>query len=161
MTTPLIVIALLFGPWIISAIASRSFFLPREMAQGRLAIGLALSFLFFAIGHFVQTDAMIEMLPAWVPLRRELIYATGIAELLVAFALLTRKWRTLAAIAAGSMLVLFFPANIYAAINAVGMGGHAWGPIYLLIRVPLQLLLIAVVLAILGRWPVVGMRGAR
>jgi uncharacterized membrane protein len=39
---------------------------------------------------------------------------------------------------AAAILVLFFPANIYAAINQVPMGGHAWGPEYLLIRAPLQ-----------------------
>lgn len=32
--------------------------------------------------------------------------------------------------------------NIYAAVNHVPMGDHAWGPVYLLIRVPLQLILI-------------------
>ena len=36
------------------------------------------------------------------------------------------------------VLMLFFPANIYAAIQHVPMGGHAWGPVYLLVRAPLQ-----------------------
>ena len=40
------------------------------------------------------------------------------------------------------MLIAFLPVNIYAAVNRVGMGGHEWGPIYLLIRVPLQFILI-------------------
>ena len=31
---------------------------------------------------------------------------------------------------AAAVLVLFFPANIYAAINHIPMGGHAWGPVY-------------------------------
>ena len=39
------------------------------------------------------------------------------------------------------MLLFLLPINIYAAIMYVPMGGHGWGPIYLLIRVPLQLLL--------------------
>ena len=38
---------------------------------------------------------------------------------------------------------MFFPANIYAAFNSIGLGGHQWGPIYLLIRAPLQIILIA------------------
>lgn len=153
MATPLIVIALLFGLWLIAVAANRFKTLPRETHQRLLAMGLGLSFLFFALGHFVQTDAMIAMLPIWVPLRREIIYATGVAELIVAVGLFVPRWRTLAAAVAGLMLVAFFPANVYAAMNSVGMGGHAWGPIYLLVRVPLQLLLIAVVFAILGRWP--------
>jgi uncharacterized membrane protein len=102
----------------------------------------------------VQTEAMIEMLPPWVPERRALVYLTGLAEVLAAIGLFSNRWRQASAIAAASMLVVFFPANIYAAVNAVGMGGHTWGPIYLLIRVPLQLLLLAVALAILDRFPV-------
>lgn len=39
------------------------------------------------------------------------------------------------------MLLLFLPVNVYAAQNRVGMGGHTWGPGYLLIRVPLQAIL--------------------
>lgn len=38
---------------------------------------------------------------------------------------------------------LILPRNIYAAINGVGLGEHQWGVIYLLIRLPLQLTLIA------------------
>jgi len=41
------------------------------------------------------------------------------------------------------VFVVFFPANIYAALQGVGLGGHQWGAIYLLIRAPLQLILIA------------------
>ena len=51
--------------------------------------------------------------------------------------------RHLAGFAAIAILVLFFPANVYAAFAQVEMGGHAWGPVYLLIRAPLQALLIA------------------
>lgn len=39
-------------------------------------------------------------------------------------------------------VVVFFPANIYAAINHIPMGGHAWGPVYLLIRAPLQVVIL-------------------
>ena len=40
-------------------------------------------------------------------------------------------------------LIVFFPANVYAAVNSTGLGGHQWGPVYLLIRLPLQLILLA------------------
>jgi uncharacterized membrane protein len=38
--------------------------------------------------------------------------------------------------------VVFFPANIYAAIKGNGLGEHQWRLIYLLIREPLQQILI-------------------
>ena len=43
---------------------------------------------------------------------------------------------------AAAVLVAFFPANVYAAFQHAPMGGHAWGPAYLLIRAPLQLFIL-------------------
>lgn len=37
-------------------------------------------------------------------------------------------------------LLLVLPSNIYAAWQRVDFGGHAAGPVYLLVRIPLQLL---------------------
>jgi uncharacterized membrane protein len=59
-------------------------------------------------------------------------------ELAIAAGFLIPRYRRLAGWAAAAVLVLFFPANVYAAMNHVPMGGHAWGPAYLLIRAPLQ-----------------------
>jgi uncharacterized membrane protein len=41
-----------------------------------------------------------------------------------------------------AFLIVVLPANIYAAIHRVDVGGHSLGPMYLLVRVPLQLILI-------------------
>lgn len=83
------------------------------------------------------------MLPPWFPLRLQLVYATGLLEFAVGIALFTTKYRELAAKLAIVIFIVFFPANIYAALNSIGLGGHQWGPIYLLIRAPLQIILIA------------------
>ena len=40
------------------------------------------------------------------------------------------------------MLLLFLVVNIYAAVSHFGMGGHQWGPVYLLNRVPLPAILV-------------------
>jgi uncharacterized membrane protein len=102
------------------------------------AVGLALLFIFTGIGHFIQTEPMTRMLPPWVPARRGLVYVTGMLEFAAAAGFLIPKYRRPAGWVAAVMLVSFFPANIYAAFNHAPMGGHAWGPIYLLIRAPLQ-----------------------
>ena len=141
LTTPLIICALLIVPALLGAVLGR--LLRRDggvLAGG--AVGLALAYGFFAMGHFVMTDGMVEMLPGFVPFRRELIWATGVWEIVVAVGLLapaSRRWAGLASIAT---LILFFPANVYAAVNGVGLGGHQWGAEYLFVRGPLQLLLI-------------------
>ena len=141
MTTPLIILAILVLPLAIARLsATRS----GARIDARLGgvVGLSMSFVFFGVGHFAQTQPMSEMLPAWVPMRVPLIYVTGLLEWGLAAALLTHRYRRLAGWACIAVLVLFFPANIYAALNSVGMGGHQWGPVYLLIRAPLQLILI-------------------
>ncbi|SGY97130.1 Putative uncharacterized protein [Moritella viscosa] len=105
--------------------------------------GLGLTFIFFFIGHIVKTEGMVEMLPPWVPFKVTLIYFTGALELLVGIALFKSKFQIMAAKLGIFIFVIFFPANIYAALNSVGLGGHQWGSVYLLIRAPLQIILIA------------------
>jgi uncharacterized membrane protein len=105
--------------------------------------GLGITFLFFFIGHIVKAQAMVEMLPTWVPFRLSIIYATGLLELVIAIALFIPRYQLFTSKIAIVVFVVFFPANIYAASHSIGLGGHQWGPVYLLIRGPLQLILIA------------------
>ena len=109
-------------------------------------VGLGLAFLYFAAGHFAVTDELVVMLPSWLPARKPLILATGVLELLIAIGLLGLfgpRLRPAACIAAALVLVLFLPANVYAALHHVGVGQHKLGPVYLLVRIPLQVFLFA------------------
>ena len=85
---------------------------------------------------------MAEMLPPWVPVRLSIIYFTGIAELAAAIGLLVPRLVRLTGICLALFLVLVFPANIYSAVNQTGLGGHEMGPWYLLVRGPLQVVLL-------------------
>lgn len=131
MITPLIMLALMVSPWL--ALRSR--------AAG--AFGLGILFIFTGVGHFIQTAPMAQMLPEFVPFRVPLVYLTGLLEFAIAAGFFIPATRRLAGWAAAAVLVLFFPANIYAAFAHVPMGGHAWGPVYLLIRAPLQAAIVA------------------
>jgi uncharacterized membrane protein len=79
---------------------------------------------------------------ALVPIRVSLIYLTGILELVGAVAILTPSVSRYAGVALCIFLLVILPSNVYAAFQRVDFGGHGAGPIYLLLRVPLQLLLI-------------------
>jgi uncharacterized membrane protein len=131
MITPLIMLALMISPWLAL----------RTRAAG--AIGLGILFIFTGVGHFIQTEAMAQMLPGFVPFRVPLVYLTGLLEFAIAAGFFFPTTRRLAGWAAAGVLLLFFPANIYAAFAHVPMGGHAWGPAYLLIRAPLQAAIVA------------------
>jgi len=142
MITPMIMLALLSAPLLCAYFYSKA---TKKMLKVKpfAGFGLGIVFLFTAMGHFVKTGPMMEMLPPWVPAGEALVYLTGIVEIVIGVGLFTAGYRRLAAQAAIVTLLAFFPVNIYAAINHTGMGGHQWGPVYLWIRTPLQLVLIA------------------
>lgn len=135
MTTPLIILAILLVPYLLAKA-----FLANGESGG--LVGLVAAWVFFGIGHFAVTADMAAMLPAFVPQRELLVYATGIWEFAIALGLAMPQTRKVAALAALATLVAFLPANIFAAINATGPGGHQWGPAYLLIRLPLQAMIL-------------------
>ena len=138
MTTPLIILGLLVAPSVLLTLLRRS----SVDWQARGGAGLALVFGFTGVGHFLRTEPMAAMLPEWVPGRIPLIYATGVLELILAVMLVIPRVRRAAGWIAVLLLIAFLPVNIYAAVQRSGLGGHQWGPAYLLIRVPLQLILI-------------------
>ena len=111
---------------------------------GRITMSTLL--LFTAAGHFVYPEGMALMLPGFIPYKLEVIYVTGILEILAAIGLLIPRYQKLTA----WLLIIFFiailPANIYAAIHQVNLTTANYdgrGLNYLWFRVPLQLLFIA------------------
>lgn len=140
--TPLIILTLLVTPLALAAIYAAVYAKPLDYSR-YAGMGLGAVFIFAALGHFVRTGPMVDMLPPWVPMRELLVYGSGVLEFVIAGGLLTHRYRKTAAVLAMIVLVVFFPANVYAAIHHTGMGGHRWGPVYLWIRTPLQLILIA------------------
>jgi uncharacterized membrane protein len=137
--TPLLLLALLTGPWIVTRLAGAG-----EGARGAAGRwGVTLLFLFTGAGHFAQTAEMTTMLPSSLPWRTEAVLASGLAEIAAALALVPRRTRRVAGWVLAAMLVAFLPVNVWAAFARAPMGGHAWGPLYLLVRVPLQLVILA------------------
>ena len=133
LTAPLIVITLL------------SYLSPRFNLRfsTRARIGLTLFFLFTGVGHFIRTEPMAAMLPPSIPYRVELIYLTGVFELLGAIGVWIPKLMRIIGVCLMVMMIAVLPANIYSAFNRVEFGGHEHGPVYLLWRVPFQLFVIA------------------
>jgi uncharacterized membrane protein len=149
----LVLVLILVVPYV--AVTLLGVFKPRlRLARGtRARIALSIFFAFTGIGHFIKTDALAAMLPAAFPARATIVYFTGVAEILAAFALWNPRRRKLVGLCIIVMLLAFLPANIYAAFQRVPFGGHEAGPVYLLARVPVQLLLIVwTYLATEQRW---------
>src|SRR5690606_7723943 len=79
---------------------------------GRIA--LAVMLLFTSMGHFVFTEGMTIMLPDFVPFRTELVYLTGIIEILAAVGMFIPRLRRITGILLMFFFVLVLPSNIYA-----------------------------------------------
>lgn len=83
-----------------------------EAFRGR--IGISLVFAFTALGHFMRTSEMTQMLPGWVPMRVQLIYVTGVFELLAGVAILIDPLVRPVGLALCIFLLLILPSNVYA-----------------------------------------------
>ena len=129
------------------AIALVIFKLIRDQYEWALAARIAMSVMlvFTASAHFVFTEGMAMMLPDFIPLKREVVYATGILEIAAAMGLLVPGYRVVTAYLLILFFVLILPANIRAALQHIDyqqatLEGN--GPAYLWFRIPLQILFI-------------------
>lgn len=107
---------------------------------GRAAMAVML--IATGISHFTNTEEMVAMMPDFIPAKRELVYFTGVCEILAVPGLL---WNTTARLTSILLLIFFvlvLPANIAGSLKEVQFGGMEYGPWYLLFRIPLQLLFI-------------------
>jgi len=106
---------------------------------------LSVMILFTASAHFTSLkEDLIKMVPEQFPFPRQLVFVTGILEILGAIGLLIPQVRTAAGICLAILFVAMFPANIKAAIKKVPLRGQSATPLWL--RLPMQVLFIALAL---------------
>jgi uncharacterized membrane protein len=106
---------------------------------------LSIMLLFTAIGHFKFTSGMAAMLPRIFPLKKAIVYVTGVLEILLAAGFIFPQFRLLAGVVFIIFLILALPSNIRAAflhINYETGERNGRGPAYLWFRVPMQLFLL-------------------
>jgi uncharacterized membrane protein len=118
----------------------------RRMSVPKRVLLLVMGVFYIAAGvmHFAQPAFYLPMMPPYLPLHRELIFLSGLAELLLGAAVLepaTRRWAGWGLIA---LLIAIFPANLHIALHNVPVFGAQQGAgIGNWIRLPFQLVLIA------------------
>jgi uncharacterized membrane protein len=131
---------------VLVTVLARMFTSWREAAR----IGIAAMFIFTGASHFstLKYD-MAAMIPPPFTGSLELIYLTGIVEIVGAAALLMHRWRRPAAWSLAALLVTLFPANVYAVLTNVTLGGQSATPLWF--RGPLQLFWFAILLWVARR----------
>lgn len=124
------------------------YLLNRSMLDRRLSLSLmgrasmAVMLIVTGISHFANTNEMVAMMPDFMPAKREMVYFTGVIELLAVVGLLWSKTARLASILLIIFFMLVLPANIAGSLKSVQYGGMEYGPWYLLFRIPLQIFFI-------------------
>lgn len=92
--------------------------------------------------HFVSPEHYVAMMPAILPAPWELVYISGVAEILGGLGLILPATRRLAAWGLIALFIAVFPANLNMAINHLPLGTHKLPDWALWARLPLQLVLI-------------------
>lgn len=137
--TLVFLLLLLLVPYFVLTLLGRWFDGLKLAPSKRARVGLSLFFLITASQHFIGTEQMAAMIPPSIPYRIELVYLTGVFELLGAVGVWIPRLVRLTGFLIILMLLAVLPANIYSAMNRVEFGGHSAGPAYLLVRIPFQL----------------------
>ena len=103
-----------------------------------LAAGMAVA----GVMHFATPLPFVQHLPAIIPMREAVIYASGVVEIALGLALLgPSRWRPYVGILLAAFLVAVFPGNLYVAVAGVAVDGQPGG-IYPWLRLPFQALFI-------------------
>jgi uncharacterized membrane protein len=136
---PLIFLLLTFGVlYAISRLVFKNLLTLSLIGRMSMAVMLIVT----GVAHFTNADFMIEMMPEFVPMKREVVYFTGICELLAVFGLIWNKTSKLTSVALMIFFIAILPANIIGSLKNVPLGGMDYGALYLLFRIPLQILFI-------------------
>jgi uncharacterized membrane protein len=85
---------------------------------GRNAKVVVGAFLVSGTVHLVRPEVYEPLMPSWVPAHREVILASGAAEIAGALGMLFPPTRRLAGLASAALLLGVYPGNIKMAVDA-------------------------------------------
>jgi uncharacterized membrane protein len=118
----------------------------RGAQQGRVRVVLRwlLAVLMTAAGvmHFVAPRFYLPMMPDYLPWHLELVYISGVFEVLFGLGLLHPRTRTPAGWGLIALLIAVFPANVWMATHAP-LPGLDVSPLAAWLRLPFQALFMA------------------
>ena len=87
-----------------------------------LIIISSIFYVIVGIKHFIEPEYFLSIVPPYLPYHLELVYISGLFEILFGLLILFPKYRYYGAIGLILLLIAVFPANIYLAqTNGVAM----------------------------------------
>lgn len=100
-------------------------------------------FILTGVLHFLIPRVYERIVPPYLPARRGLVYASGVAEIAGGAGLLTSRWRRVSGWWLIATLVAVFPANLHMALHPDQYPGIPGGRTSLYARLPFQGVFIA------------------
>ena len=114
---------------------------------------VGLFFIWVGIQHFVDPEPFVGIVPPYLPWALELVYISGVFEILGGLGILIPQTRRFAAWGLVALLVAVFPANIHMLVNEVYFGDMPHETWLLWARLPFQLVFGLGVVWTGGIWP--------
>ena len=103
---------------------------------------MAAFYVYAGIRHFTHPDFYLQIMPTYLPLHRELVLLSGIAEVVLGVALLIHPVTRLAAWGVVALLIAVFPANVHMWWAQVAIDGETLPGWFHAVRLPFQGVLI-------------------
>ena len=87
--------------------------LPKTPLRVLSLLGLAVFFIAIGCDHFIRPNFYVGIMPPYLPAHLELVYLSGLFEILGGMALLIDASRRLAGVGLMVLLVAVYPANVH------------------------------------------------
>jgi len=101
---------------------------------------MAVLYVFAGINHFINPKTYVRIMPRFLPWHLQLVYLSGVLEIVFGIMLLFSSTRVMAAWLIILLLIVIFPANIQMAVDYYHLKkSHFW---ITMLRLPLQFVLI-------------------
>ena len=84
-----------------------------------LIIISSIFYVIVGIKHFIEPEYFLSIVPPYLPYHLELVYVSGLFEVLFGILILLPKYRYYGAIGLILLLIAVFPANLYLAQNEI------------------------------------------
>lgn len=108
-----------------------------------LRVILAISIIIVGITHFSSPDTYVKIVPPQLPYPLQLVYISGIFEVLGGIGLLVPNVSQFSAWGLIALFIAVFPANINMAVNHIHLDNIPDSPWFQAVRLPFQAVLIA------------------
>ncbi|MBA3323287.1 MAG: DoxX family protein [Pyrinomonadaceae bacterium] len=107
---------------------------------------MGVSFIIAGVLHFTHTAFYLKIMPPYLPAHLELIYLSGVLEILGGIGVFLARTRRWAGYGLAVLLVAVLPANLHMALNQIQVTDTPTPPLLLWLRLPLQAILILLII---------------